>query len=81
LIQIVCHPPLLTAEVRGGGPASQGRERRQFANSHLELSRDAQELAEAIDAYKIRHRRRFIDYEEMLSVLRELGYERHLASD
>ena len=53
-----------------------GRERRQFTNSHLELSGDAQELAHAIDEYKLRHRRRFITYEEMLSVITELGYSR-----
>ncbi len=49
-------------------------ERRQFTNSHDELSPDARELAAAIDAYKLRHRRRFITYEEMLSVITSLGY-------
>jgi len=52
------------------------RERRQFANSHDDLSPDAQELAHAIDGYKLRHRRRFITYEEMLSVITSLGYHR-----
>jgi hypothetical protein len=51
-------------------------ERRQFANSHEELSPEARELAQAIDEYKIRHRRRFITYEEMLSVVRLLGYHK-----
>ncbi|MEE2707780.1 MAG: hypothetical protein VX988_12065 [Planctomycetota bacterium] len=51
-------------------------ERRQFANSHSELSPDAQELARAIDEYKLRHRRRFITYEEMLGVISELGYSK-----
>jgi hypothetical protein len=51
-------------------------ERRQFANSHEGLSPEARELAVAIDSYKIRHRRRFITYEEMLSVVRSLGYHR-----
>ena len=51
-------------------------ERRQFANSHSDLSPDAQELARAIDEYKLRHRRRFITYEEMLSVISELGYSK-----
>ena len=36
----------------------------------------AQELARAIDGYKLRHRRRFITYEEMLSVIKSLGYQR-----
>jgi hypothetical protein len=52
------------------------RERRQFTNSHSELSPDATELAQAIDGYKLRHRRRFITFEEMLSVIKSLGYQR-----
>ncbi|QDU58640.1 hypothetical protein [Aeoliella mucimassa] len=52
------------------------RERRQFTNSHSELSADAAELARAIDEYKARHRRRFINYEEVLSVVKELGYSK-----
>ncbi|NIL95929.1 MAG: hypothetical protein GTO53_01545 [Planctomycetales bacterium] len=50
------------------------RERRQFCNSHEDLSPEAQELARAIDQYKLVHRRRFITYEEMLSVIKSLGY-------
>ena len=52
------------------------RERRQFANSHEELSTDARELALAIDEYKLVHRRRFITYEEMLGVVKSLGYRK-----
>ena len=51
-------------------------ERRQFANSHDDLSPDAGELARAIDSYKLLHRRRFITFEEMLSVVKSLGYHR-----
>jgi hypothetical protein len=53
-----------------------GRERRQFANSHEELSPDAAELARAIDQYKLLHRRRFINFEEMLGIVRSLGYSK-----
>ncbi|TWT99755.1 hypothetical protein Pla108_06980 [Botrimarina colliarenosi] len=53
-----------------------GRERRQFTNSHDGLSDEAADLARAIDSYKARHRRRFINYEEMLSVVKSLGYAR-----
>ncbi len=53
-----------------------GRERRQFANSHDDLSPEARELAIAIDGYKLQHRRRFITYEEMLSVMKSLGYRK-----
>ncbi len=51
-------------------------ERRQFGNSHEGLSPDAAELAQAIDHYKLRHRRRFITFEEMLAVVKSLGYRR-----
>ena len=50
------------------------RERRQFSNSHEGLSANARELAVAIDEYKLRHRRRFITFEEMLSLIESLGY-------
>jgi hypothetical protein len=53
-----------------------GFERRQFANSYRELSPDAKELAEAIDSYKVRHRRRYITFEEMLQVIQDLGYRK-----
>jgi len=60
-------------EVFGCPPAF---ERRQFTNSHEELSADARELALAIDGYKMRHRRRFINSEEMLAVIQSLGYHK-----
>jgi hypothetical protein len=56
-----------------GRPA---RERRQFTNSHDELSPEARALAVAIDEYKLVHRRRFITYEEMLGVVKSLGYHK-----
>ena len=55
----------------GEAPA---RERRQFTNSYDELSPQARELAVAVDQYKVSHRRRFITYEEMLDVVKTLGY-------
>ena len=51
-------------------------ERRQFGNSYEELSPPARELARAMDEYKVRHRRRFISYEEMLAVIQDLGYHK-----
>ena len=51
-------------------------ERRQFGNSHEGLSPEAAELAHAIDQYKLVHRRRFITFEEMLAVVKSLGYSR-----
>lgn len=55
---------------------SVGRERRQFTNSHDDLTPEAAELARAIDLYKLQHRRRFINFEEMLAIVKELGYQR-----
>jgi len=52
-------------------------ERRQFASSYHDLSPDARELAVAIDKYKIDNRRRYITCEEMLAVVKQLGYLRH----
>ncbi len=52
------------------------RERRQFTNRHDELTPEARELARAIDEYKLLHRRRFVTYEEMLGVIKELGYRK-----
>lgn len=60
-------------EANSGAPT---RERRQFADSHEELSPEARELALSIDSYKLMHRRRFITYEEMLSIITSLGYHK-----
>jgi hypothetical protein len=60
----------------GSSEDAPGRERRQFANSHEDLSPEAAELARAIDGYKLQHRRRFITFEEMLAVIKSLGYKR-----
>ncbi len=62
---------------RNADEKSGGFERRQFGNSHSTLSPDARELAEAIDAYKVEHRRRYITFEEMLKVIHTLGYQKH----
>jgi hypothetical protein len=58
------------------GADAPGRERRQFTNSHEGLSPEARELAIAVDRYKLAHRRRFITYEEMLGVLKDMGYRK-----
>jgi hypothetical protein len=55
---------------------SSGFERRQFSNSMSEYSLEAAELGRAVDQYKLVHRRRFIDYEELLSVIKSLGYQK-----
>lgn len=55
--------------------ATPGTERRQFTstpNSRPEVA----ELAQAVDQYKLRHRRRFITFEELYNVMAELGYHK-----
>ena len=59
---------------RSGDRNAPGPERRQFSASYEELSPEAKELGEAIDQYKLQHRRRFINYEELVSVLNSIGY-------
>jgi hypothetical protein len=68
--------PFVDRRNYSGLGSSPQRERRQFTNSYEELTPEARELAQAIDSYKLMHRRRFITYEEMLSVVKTLGYRR-----
>lgn len=51
-------------------------ERRQFRDARQYANPDAAELAEAIDRYKLSHRRRFITYEELHDVIVGLGYHK-----
>ena len=51
-------------------------ERRQFRDAREYSDPDAKELAEAIDQYKLVHRRRFITYEELHTVITGLGYSK-----
>jgi hypothetical protein len=55
---------------------STGLERRQFSDGHDNLSADAAELGRAVDKYKLNNHRRFVTYEELLSVIKSLGYEK-----
>jgi hypothetical protein len=59
---------------QNSSPTTGGVERRQFGNTHYGLSPAARELAEAIDSYKLQHRRRYVTFEEMLEVITRLGY-------
>ncbi len=74
----VSTPPVTFVERRSPAAVEQMPicERRQFANSHDDLSPEAADLARAIDSYKLVHRRRFITFEEMLAVVKSLGYHR-----
>ncbi|MFV1964750.1 MAG: hypothetical protein ACC628_04965 [Pirellulaceae bacterium] len=72
--QTVAEMPFVDRRSYSPDRVSPPRERRQFTNSHRDLSPPARELAIAIDEYKLHHRRRFITYEEMLSIITDLGY-------
>ncbi|MCG6157097.1 hypothetical protein [Rubinisphaera margarita] len=53
-----------------------GPDRRQFGDSREHARPEVAELANAVDQYKLRHRRRFVTYDELYAVIRELGYVR-----
>lgn len=55
---------------------SNGSERRQFVDSRQTFRPEVMELAEAVDQYKLRHRRRFITFEELYEVMASLGYHK-----
>jgi hypothetical protein len=59
-----------------GGACPDGPERRQFQDSRSEARPEVVELAEAVDHYKLRHRRRFITFEELYDVIAGLGYRK-----
>lgn len=61
---------------RSDSPLQETGERRQFSNSYNSDNSDVNELAQAIDQYKLRHRRRFITFEELHSVVTSLGYHK-----
>ncbi len=60
----------------GKARSTPGLERRQFSDSHSNLSEEAAELGRTIDQYKLVNRRRYITYEEMLSIIKDLGYSK-----
>lgn len=51
-------------------------ERRQFRDGSRSSRPEVAELADAIDDYKITHRRRFITFDELYDVIRTLGYHK-----
>ena len=51
-------------------------ERRQFSASVSNVNPAIAELSEAVDQYKLRHRRRFITFEELYNVMTGLGYHK-----
>lgn len=56
---------------------SNGLERRQFSDGHANLSPEAAEVGRAVDKYKLENHRRFVTYEELLTVMKSLGYSKN----
>lgn len=58
-----------------------GAERRQFAGNYRDLSPEAKRLSDAIDQYKLCHRRRVIDPDEIVGILKSIGYRQVVAAE
>jgi hypothetical protein len=56
--------------------SAEGPERRQFAESRDAMHPDVRELAEAIDAFKMSHHRRYVTLVEVFEVFKGLGYHK-----
>jgi len=68
-------PSFIERRQRSLGPAC-GPDRRQFSDSRSDLPADVAELSQAIDRYKLMHRRRFITVAELHAVISGLGYRK-----
>ena len=58
-----------------GGPEA-GSNRRQFGDSRNTGRPEVDELARAVDEYKLKNHRRFITFEELFDVMASLGYHK-----
>ncbi|MDA1231862.1 MAG: hypothetical protein O2856_13905 [Planctomycetota bacterium] len=61
---------------REAGAAPTVSERRQFRDGDRSARPEVSELANAVDDYKIAHRRRFITFEELFDVMTSIGYHK-----
>lgn len=81
-MQATIEQPQTTAELpfvdrRQGRIEGQApRERRQFQDSREAGRPEVNELAAAVDLYKVSHHRRFITFEELYDVMVSLGYHK-----
>ena len=75
-MQVAVAAPTGFADRRKTAPAPPGVERRQFSDSRDTGRPEIDELAAAVDQYKLRHRRRFITFEELYEVMASLGYHK-----
>jgi hypothetical protein len=75
-MQVTVDHPAAFLNRRSGQEGPPGVERRQFSSTHNSSRPEVNELAEAVDQYKLRHRRRFITFDELFDVMSSLGYHR-----
>lgn len=61
---------------RSGAQGPPGVERRQFSDARADSRPEVRELAEAVDQYKLLHRRRFVTFDELYDVMVALGYHK-----
>jgi len=60
----------------GSESETAGFERRQFRDGNRSARPEVAEFADAIDEYKVTHRRRFVTFEELVDVMTSLGYHK-----
>lgn len=53
-----------------------GPDRRQFSDGKKCSRPEVVELSDAIDQYKLRHRRRFVTFDEIYDIMISLGYHK-----
>jgi hypothetical protein len=78
-MQTLCEPKSETfvdRRVADAGLRPEGLERRQFRSTCGDMRPEVAELAQAVDQYKMRHRRRFITFDELYNVICDLGYSK-----
>lgn len=76
-MQVPAEPqPQFVDRRQSGQGTTSGFERRQFSDSRNTGRPEVDELAQAVDQYKLRHRRRFITFEELYDVMVSLGYHK-----
>ncbi|MEO2017399.1 MAG: hypothetical protein ABGZ53_23850 [Fuerstiella sp.] len=70
------NPGFVDRRNSGSNTGGAGFERRQFRDGKRSSRPEVTEFAEAVDEYKVSHRRRFITFEELFDVMSELGYHK-----
>ncbi len=74
--QLIEQKPGQFVDRREAAEPHSGPERRQFTDSRVSERPEVSELAEAVDRYKLTHRRRFVTFEELYDVISGLGYHK-----